>query len=189
MGGPYWRTKLKYKPMIHYSDIQLIKFESSRNSSGAMALLVREIDCFQRISQASPGLANRRAALQVLALKGYVEYPGNGVILGLLQEWIPSEYKLRDLEKTISQDLDALQELRGKRAGKIRETIQTLHTLGGIWGDAKPSNIIIDLNDDAWIIDFGGDWTDGGVDEDLQETIESDKQGVARILKLLDVDA
>ncbi|KAK2613394.1 hypothetical protein N8I77_000312 [Diaporthe amygdali] len=155
-----------------------------RNSS-----LVREIDCLQRISQASPGLANRRTALQVPALKGYVEYPENGVILGVLREWIPSKYKLRDLEKTTSQDLDAPQELREKWAGQIRETIQTLHTMGVVWGDAKPSNIIIDLNDDAWIIDFGGSWTDGWVDEDLQETIEGDEQGVARILKLLDVDA
>lgn len=146
--------------------------------------LEREIDCLQKISQASP---NNAAAYQVPALKGYIEHPKNGAILGLLREWVPAKYNLRELKGNHTQELDAPQELREKWARQIKETVQTLHNNGVIWGDAKPSNIIIDSNDDAWLIDFGGGWSDGWVDADLQESIEGDEQGVARILKFLGV--
>ncbi|KAJ3456896.1 hypothetical protein MRS44_016919 [Fusarium solani] len=57
---------------------------------------------------------------------------------------------------------------------------------GIIWGDAKADNVLIDKNDDAWIIDFGGNYTPGWVDEDKSGTLEGDKQGLASILDLLD---
>jgi hypothetical protein len=41
--------------------------------------------------------------------------------------------------------------------------------------------------DDAWVIDFGGSYTEGWVDEELKETPEGDEQAVARILKFLDI--
>lgn len=44
-----------------------------------------------------------------------------------------------------------------------RETIEKLHKVGVVWGDAKADNILIDKNDDAWEIDFGG----GGLDRTL----------------------
>lgn len=55
-----------------------------------------------------------------------------------------------------------------------------------IWGDAKPSNVVIDLSNDAWLIDFGGGWSEGWVDEKLQNTVKGDQQGVTRTLKFLD---
>ncbi|KUI74352.1 Protein kinase 3 [Cytospora mali] len=152
------------------------------------ASLEREIDCLQRILQAPSSLTNNTTACPFPALRGYVVHPKTGAILGLLREWVPARYSFRDLEKAGLDGVDAPRELREKWAGQIKETVQALHSIGVVWGDAKPDNIIIDLHGDARLIDFGGGWTDGWVDEKLQETIEGDEQGVARILRLLDID-
>ena len=57
-----------------------------------------------------------------------------------------------------------------------------------IWGDGKPDNILIhDKIDDAWVIDFGGGYTKGWVDEELQETLEGDEQALGRIHDFLKI--
>ncbi|KAJ3541495.1 hypothetical protein NM208_g4584 [Fusarium decemcellulare] len=76
-------------------------------------------------------------------------------------------------------------ELRQRWASQISRTLDKLHNNGIIWGDAKASNILIDKNDDAWIIDFGGSYTPGWVDEDKSRTLEGDKQGFAKIMDIL----
>lgn len=49
------------------------------------------------------------------------------------------------------------------------------------WGlsgsDGKPRNVVIDSNDDAWLIGLGGGCTDGWVDKELVDTVEGDEQG------------
>ncbi|KAK2924448.1 hypothetical protein FoTM2_014725 [Fusarium oxysporum f. sp. vasinfectum] len=57
------------------------------------------------------------------------------------------------------------------------EDIHWLHEEGIVWGDAKPDNVLIDKDENAWIIDFGGSYTPGWVDEDKAETFEGDYQG------------
>ena len=44
---------------------------------------------------------------------------------------------------------------------QIKGTLETLHHRNIIWGDAKAENILVDLDDNAWIIDFGGSYTPG----------------------------
>ncbi|KAK2668010.1 hypothetical protein RAB80_017201 [Fusarium oxysporum f. sp. vasinfectum] len=55
--------------------------------------------------------------------------------------------------------------------------VHWLHEEGIVWGDAKPDNVLIDKDENAWIIDFGGSYTPGWVDEDKAETFEGDYQG------------
>jgi serine/threonine protein kinase len=50
---------------------------------------------------------------------------------------------------------------KARWADQIRKSVQSLHQSGVIWGDGKPDNVLIDANDDAWLIDFGGGWTNG----------------------------
>ncbi|POS74261.1 hypothetical protein DHEL01_v207339 [Diaporthe helianthi] len=143
--------------------------------------LKREIDCLHKISQAFRG-----SKVPIPKLLGYVRHPRSGAILGLLREWIPSKYNLRDLELAGFPDFP--KEIRQKAGRQIKEAVEMLHRVGVIWGDAKPSNVVIDLNNDAWLVDFGGGWSESWVDENLQNTVEGDQQGVMRILEFLGVD-
>lgn len=162
-------------------------FCKARQDGLGDSMIEREIECLQEILKASPYFVGKELACQVPALKGFVEHPDNGVIVGLLREWVPSECDLGGFEDTPVHEMYP-REMRERWAVQIRRTVESLHAIGVVWGNTKPGNIIIDLNGDAWIIDFGGGWTDGWVDEKLQGTVEGDKQGVARILKFLDVD-
>ncbi|KAK4243135.1 hypothetical protein C7999DRAFT_44982 [Corynascus novoguineensis] len=72
--------------------------------------------------------------------------------------------------------------LRQRWARQIQETAEQLHNAGLVWGDAKVENVMIDKNNDAWLIDFGGGYTEGWVDEDKTGAIEGDSQGLAKIV-------
>lgn len=123
--------------------------------------LRREIDCLQKISQAFPG------GVAVLKLLGYVRHPRSGDILGFLREWVPSKDNLKDLKG--GEGFPDLKEgIRWKVGRQIKETVKTHHGIEVIWGDAKPSNVVIDLSNDAWLVDFGGGWSKGWVHESLQ---------------------
>ncbi|KAH8805502.1 hypothetical protein F5884DRAFT_860107 [Xylogone sp. PMI_703] len=140
----------------------------------------REFDCLSRTS--SVDLGARR--LRVPKLVGLVT-SRTGAIIGILEEFICSNpctqrSTLRGIEiNTVPHAL------RSKWASQIKETVEMLHEIGVVWGDGKADNVLIDVNDDAWLIDFGGGWTDEWVDEKLAETIEGDKQAVQKIARLL----
>lgn len=142
--------------------------------------LKREIDCLQKISHTFPG------RVSVPRLLGYVKHPRSSAILGFLREWVPSKYNLKDLKEAGFPDFP--KEIRQKVGRQIKETVEILHGIEVIWGDAKPSNVVIDLSNDAWLIDFGGGWSEGWVDENLQNTVEGDKKAVTRILEFLNVN-
>ncbi|KAH6843406.1 hypothetical protein B0I37DRAFT_384384 [Chaetomium sp. MPI-CAGE-AT-0009] len=75
--------------------------------------------------------------------------------------------------------------LRERWVSQIREAVQQLHDGGVVWGDAKADNALIDKKNDAWLIDFGGGYTEGWVDKDKSDTKEGDLQGVERIVAYL----
>ncbi len=45
--------------------------------------------------------------------------------------------------------------LRERWATQIQETVAQLHNANLVWGDAKAENVMIDKNNDAWLIDLG----------------------------------
>lgn len=75
--------------------------------------------------------------------------------------------------------------LRRRWAEQISYTLKQLHDRGIIWGDTKADNILIDENDDAWIVDFGGSFTLGWVDKEKAGTRDGDMQGLAKIMNVL----
>jgi serine/threonine protein kinase len=70
-------------------------------------------------------------------------------------------------------------------ADQIGGALEMLHDQDIIWGDAKADNILIDAQENAWMVDFGGSYTVGWVDEDKAGTVEGDMQGLAKIMDLL----
>ncbi|KAI0423526.1 hypothetical protein F5Y09DRAFT_226225 [Xylaria sp. FL1042] len=114
----------------------------------------------------------------VCRLHGVVR-DGNG-LLGMLFTWI-------DKKAVLSRGLaaESSAELRQRWATQIDRSLKKLHQQGIIWGDVKPENVLIDTNDDAWIIDFGGSYTPGWVDPEMAGTLEGDLQGLVKITEML----
>jgi serine/threonine protein kinase len=118
--------------------------------------------------------------LLISRLSGLVRDPSEGTVLGLLLTYIDSDYST--LQSAVRTPRVS-PELRQRWADQVRSTLARLHEVGIVWGDAKPENILIDRQDNAWITDFGGGYTEGWVDKELAETIEGDVQGLERIIE------
>ncbi|QSS64057.1 PKc-like superfamily domain-containing protein [Histoplasma capsulatum] len=72
-----------------------------------------------------------------------------------------------------------LSELRKKWLDQITVTLKHLHSQGIIWGDAKAANVLIDVNEDAYLNDFGGGYTQGWVGWENANSIDGDLQVVS----------
>lgn len=141
----------------------------------------REFDCLRKVARSH--LAN---SIRVPRLLGLVTSAETGMIIGILEEYIPTGVP-SDLRELEDEDMEASTERRKKWGAQVRETVDLLHEIEVIWGDGKPHNVLIHKEtDDAWVIDFGGSYTEGWVDEELMETLEGDEQAVGRILEFLD---
>ncbi|TWU70585.1 hypothetical protein ED733_001085 [Metarhizium rileyi] len=60
---------------------------------------------------------------------------------------------------------------------QLEATLAALHKNDIIWGDVKAENVLIDTNNNAWIIDFGGGYTEGWVAKDVAGTFAGDWAG------------
>lgn len=142
----------------------------------------REFDCLCKIAR-----SQHASSIRTPKLTGLVTSADNGQIVGILEEIIPTD--LKDLPTLREVDASIVAESRRRKwASQIREMVDLLHEIRVVWGDGKPHNVLIHRDtDDAWLIDFGGSWTDGWVDAELMETVEGDEQAVRRILHFLAV--
>ncbi|EJP61465.1 protein kinase subdomain-containing protein [Beauveria bassiana ARSEF 2860] len=104
---------------------------------------------------------------------------GNG-LAGMLFSWIENKGVLSKARAEQSAI-----ELRRHWAAQIRGTVQLLHDQNIIWGDVKAENVLIDMDDNAWVIDFGGSYTLGWVDKEIAGTVEGDLQGLSKIMSML----
>lgn len=137
----------------------------------------RELQVMKRIE--SEGLHHE---MRVPLLRGLVQFSKStntsqkedlmGFLLDPIQKPVPLTNML---------DSDVPEEKRLKWAEESARMVDLLHQHGIIWGDAKGDNFMVDKNDDLWIIDFGGSYTEGWVDEELKETEEGDEQGIERL--------
>ncbi|KAI1750996.1 hypothetical protein F4782DRAFT_507690 [Xylaria castorea] len=140
--------------------------------------LERELESLQRIRKAC---LDRHMLISVPRILGCVKDPGSKRLVGFLREWIPGR-RLRDVSFPVTL------ERRQKWVLQICETVDQLHDIGVIWGDGKTSNVIIDEEDNAWLIDFGGGYTEGWVEKECADTVEGDKQAVRNIKRFLSVE-
>lgn len=107
----------------------------------------------------------------------------SGLAYGLLLTYIDCG----NMTLTCASKPDSPVSLRRKWAGQVRSTVERLHGAGVTWGDAKADNVLIDVDDNAWVIDFGGGYTEGWVDKDSAGTVEGDLQGLAKMSEFLGV--
>lgn len=134
----------------------------------------RELDVLGRITK-----LKLDKKMRVPILEGLVSFDdvtsaasGRRKIMGFLQTEIPNPTPLTNL-----LDSSIPQKKRKRWAKEADELKSTLHEHDIIWGDAKADNFMVDDEDNLWIIDFGGSYTEGWVDPHLKETEEGDDQG------------
>lgn len=137
----------------------------------------REIQLLDRIDR--KGL---REHIRVPRLEGLVTFNGNShtSMMGFLQTAISDPVPL-----TMKLDTSVGQQKRDAWAEEVERVNRALHDCDIVWGDAKADNFVVDSSDNLWIIDFGGSYTEGWVDAELNETEEGDNMGVEKITNAL----
>lgn len=149
---------------------------------------IREIDMLFKLSQERLGPELLRfPQLEAIVL----DDRDTGLITGLILSAIhPNRGTLVDrLSGPEGQTLLPPIALRERWYNNIANMIHILHEKGFIWGDVSPNNVIIDENEDVWIVDFGGGYTDGWIEPDDMETQKGDLEGLKKIKEyLLDMD-
>ncbi|KAJ5941949.1 hypothetical protein N7516_002117 [Penicillium verrucosum] len=76
-------------------------------------------------------------------------------------------------------------ELRQKWVDQISQTLTQFHSHNIIWGDAKAANVLIDVSEDVYLIDFGGGYTEGWIEKEKSNSTEGDLQGLENIKRYL----
>ncbi|KAI7278678.1 hypothetical protein KC345_g5826 [Hortaea werneckii] len=102
----------------------------------------RELDALARGHKA--GGIDRLAGL-----RGIATTEGPSTLIGLLTTWI-------DGRKLCDTDMKERQSYSGKWCNQVLATLQKLHGYDIIWGDVNAHNVLIDRQNDAWIIDLDG---------------------------------
>ncbi|KAK2760790.1 hypothetical protein FQN54_002028 [Arachnomyces sp. PD_36] len=98
-----------------------------------------------------------------------------GSIIGFLLEPIKSKRTIYLYE---FEDIQPQQ--RQKWVAQIEELVRQLHDNDIVRGDVEPDRVLIDEEDNVWLLDFGHGYNS------VTETVEVDAQGVSRITKYLD---
>lgn len=118
--------------------------------------------------------------LRVLNIHTLVELD-NGYVVGALFNIIDMKHDLNAGKATSLAN-------RMKWFGQIKEIMVQLHGEGICWGDVNPGNVIIDNNDDAWLVYFGGFLTNEFISLQIYETISGDLEGIANLAKFLSLE-
>ncbi|OAG02097.1 uncharacterized protein CC84DRAFT_1189419 [Paraphaeosphaeria sporulosa] len=139
-------------------------------------------DSFKREIKHLKQLEELDLDIKVPQLYGLVAFQNSKTeVMGLLLSVIKGATPLTHL---FDQSVDP--SLRKCWSDKVESYVAQLHEHDIIWGDAKADNFMVDKNDELWIIDFGGSYTEGWVDPELKETIEGDDMGVEKIQNALE---
>ena len=145
--------------------------------------VVREMDIYRRLETLRPATATgERTDVHVPRLYGVVQDEQSGRVLGLIASWIDCGNRTLTCALLYGNKPELL---RRKWDQQVSSTVAYLHEAGVVWGDAKAENVLVDTDDNAWVIDFGGGYTKGWVGRDRMETIEGDQEGLPKIKELL----
>lgn len=135
----------------------------------------RELQVIRKIED--EGLHNEMRVPQLRGLVHWDAHKGKNRMMGFLMDSISDPKPL-----TTMLDSDIPEEKRTKWAEESARMVDLLHQHDIVWGDAKGDNFMVDKDDNLWIIDFGGSYTEGWVDPELRDTEEGDDQGMRRLV-------
>jgi serine/threonine protein kinase len=108
-----------------------------------------KLESYKRIIE-----SNLDPDVRIYRLLGVVKDDRNQLI-GLLLTYVECNF----LTLTCAVEPNTPASTKQKWVDQITSILTQLHKAGIIWGDTKPDNVLIDKNDDVWIIDFGGGYT------------------------------
>ena len=60
--------------------------------------------------------------------------------------------------------------LRERWCNDIEDMVRVLHQHNIVWGDVSGEKMVIDQEDNIWMVDFGGGWTEGWIDPENRES-------------------
>ena len=92
-------------------------------------------------------------------------------------EKIPTKFSTLDRVLQNRPDVLAEQvsvERKQKWVAQIEHSMLALHSIGVVWCDAKPGNVLIGEDDNAWLLDFGGGFTQPWMEPSLAGMPEGD---------------
>ena len=99
-------------------------------------------------------------------------------IEGIIIEYIPNAKSLQDIEFIAPVECK-------KWTMQIQDAIEYLHRKGFVWGDAKVENVLIGEDNNVVLVDFGGGFTPGWVEQGNSDTMRGDWQGFERIVEFM----
>ncbi|CZR64314.1 uncharacterized protein PAC_14212 [Phialocephala subalpina] len=144
-----------------------------RYRSGDTDIALRELENYKRITE-----SNLDPDVRICRLLGVVKDEEN-LFFGLLLTYVECDFQTL----ACAAGPDTPTSAKQKWVNQVTGILTQLHKAGIVWGDAKPDNVLIDKNDDAWIIDFGGGHTRGFVEREKAGTIEGDLQGLEKTVE------
>lgn len=171
-GGIFSAAKARIRSQILFCKA----FASGINHSD----LDREVETHHKIHQAC---IKAGIQIRIPQLRGFIVHADSGAAIGFLRDFVePGPYG-GTLSKIRLNNVP--EKLRQKWLLQISETMGFLHSFGLFWGDGKAANVVIDPNNDAWLIDLAGGWTNGWVDKKVTGTMEGENQALRRMTTYL----
>ncbi|KAK3934005.1 hypothetical protein QBC46DRAFT_400822 [Diplogelasinospora grovesii] len=125
--------------------------------------------------------ANLDPQLHVCRLYGVV-MDDHDFVVGLLLTYIDHG------DRTLAAAVDPSHppaSTRKRWISQLDAALTELHKAGIVWGDVKAANVLVDQEDNVWITDFGGGYTEGWVDREVAGTVEGDLAGMAKLREFI----
>ena len=97
---------------------------------------------------------------------------------GIVIEYIENAKSIRDAESITPIECE-------RWSRQIRAAIEYLHGEGFVWGDSKADNVLIRENGDVVLVDFGGGFTPGWIEQKYSDSVRGDWQGFERIVEFM----